>query len=114
MADNSSMNADILWQRVNKLIKEQNKTQRSLSLQCGFTERRIESLVSRNTLPDALEIYTIAKNLDVSVEWLATGKDPDGLSEDERELFSDWRVIDPAGQELIKSMIHAAAEKGKS
>lgn len=71
------MDAGTFWERVNTLIKERRTTQRTLSLECGFTARRIESLVSNRRLPDGIETYLIAQGLSVTVEYLITGKSPD-------------------------------------
>lgn len=68
------MEAQSIWTRINELIKSHGTTQRSLALQCGFTERRIESLSSSNRLPDAVEITKIAQALDTTVEYLTTGE----------------------------------------
>lgn len=69
------MDAEGLWNCINEKIKSQKTTQRALALQCGFTERRIESLSSSNRLPDAIEITKIAQALGTSVEYLVTGED---------------------------------------
>lgn len=68
------MSINDFWINTNFLIKAQNKTQRGLSIECGFTERRIESLSSNNRSPDVIEVYKIAKALNTSVEFLVTGK----------------------------------------
>ena len=68
------MEVQTIWKRINEQIKAQNTTQRALALQCGFTERRIESLSSTNRLPDAIEITLIAKALNTTVEFLVTGE----------------------------------------
>lgn len=61
------------WLRTNMLIRSQNKTQRSLALECGFTERRIESLSSGCRSPNIIEVVKIAKALNTTVEYLVTG-----------------------------------------
>lgn len=61
------------WTRVNTLIKQSGKTQSSLSLECGFTERRINNLSAGNRSPDVNETVAIAQKLGVSVEYLVTG-----------------------------------------
>lgn len=68
------MDAKDLWNRINDQIKSHKTTQRVLALQCGFTERRIESLSSANRLPDAIEITKIAEALGTTVEYLVTGQ----------------------------------------
>ena len=62
------------WLRTNSLIKALNKTQRGLALECGFTERRIETLSSNNRSPDVIEAVKIAKALNTTVEYLVTGE----------------------------------------
>lgn len=61
------------WTRVNTLIKQSGKTQSSLSLECGLTERRINNLSAGNRSPDVNEAVAIAQKLGVSVEYLVTG-----------------------------------------
>ena len=68
------MDAQSFWNRLNEQIKKSNTTQRKLALECGFTERRIESLSTGNRLPDAFEITKIARALNTSVEFLTTGE----------------------------------------
>ena len=62
------------WIRTNNLIKLQGKTQRNLALECGFTERRIETLSSTERSPDIQEAVKIAKALNTTVEYLVTGE----------------------------------------
>lgn len=62
------------WIRTNSLIKQLNKTQRGLSVECGFTERRIETLSSNCRSPDVIESVKIAKALNTTVEYLVTGE----------------------------------------
>lgn len=76
------MKHEDFWLRTNKLIKQQGKTQRSLALECGFSERRIETLSSTNRSPDILEAVVLAKALNVSVEYLVTGIEPEITKQD--------------------------------
>ena len=72
------------WIRTNALIKQQNKTQSSLSLECGFTERRINSLSASNRSPNVDEAVKIAEALNTTVEYLVTGKNT--LPKDETKI----------------------------
>lgn len=74
------------WKRTNSLIKLLNKTQRSLALECGFTERRIETLSSNNRSPDVIEAVKIAQLLNTTVEYLVTGKDENAAAKELTEL----------------------------
>jgi transcriptional regulator with XRE-family HTH domain len=68
------------WNRTNSLLKQKGYTQRSLALECGFTERRIESLSTDGRLPTTDETIQIAQALGVSVEYLVTGAEPDNAA----------------------------------
>ena len=74
------------WKRTNSLIKLHNKTQRSLALECGFTERRIETLSSNNRSPDIIEAVSIAKALNTTVEYLVTGQEANAAAKELTEL----------------------------
>ena len=74
------------WKRTNSLIKLQNKTQRGLALECGFTERRIEALSSNSRSPDVIEAVKIAQALNTTVEYLVTGKDDNTAAKELTEL----------------------------
>ena len=73
------------WKRTNELIKLQSKTQRGLALECGFTERRIETLSSNNRSPDVIEAVKIAEALNTSVEFLVSGNPPTFPKDESKE-----------------------------
>lgn len=81
------------WDRVNNLIHLSHKTQRGLSLECGFTERRIESLSSASRSPDVIEAVLIAEQLGTSVEYLVTGIDSNPAAAELAELKSKLKAI---------------------
>lgn len=65
------------WQKVNNLIKSQNKTQQGVSIDCGFNPRRIQNLSSTNRLPDVIEAKKIADALGVPLESLVSDEKSD-------------------------------------
>lgn len=62
------------WKRINTLLKEKGFTQEKFSIECGFTPNRINNWTSKKTLPNVFEAYTIAEKLEVSLNYLITGK----------------------------------------
>lgn len=80
------MNFSDFWLRTNTLIKLLNKTQRGLALECGFTERRIETLSSNSRSPDVIEAVKIAKALNTTVEYLVTGEEENKAEKELNEL----------------------------
>ena len=85
------MDTASFWERTNSLIKLERTTQRTLSKACGFTERRIETLVSTGRLPDVVSAYLIAKALNTSVEYLVTGKQP--IRQDAAEALNHLEAV---------------------
>jgi transcriptional regulator with XRE-family HTH domain len=84
------MDTASFWERTNALIKLKRTTQRVLSKECGFTERRIETLVSTGRLPDAVEVFLIAQALGTSVEFLVSGKEPENS---QKAVLDDLQAI---------------------
>lgn len=80
------MNYTEFWLRTNTLIKLLNKTQRGLALECGFTERRIETLSSNSRSPDVIEAVKIAKALNTTVEYLVTGEEENKAEKELNDL----------------------------
>jgi len=63
--------------------------------------------------PGVFTLYKAAVFLGVSVDWLLTGKDPDGLSQEEQNLLADFRLLDARDQEDVRGIIKGKIERGK-
>jgi transcriptional regulator with XRE-family HTH domain len=86
------------WNRTNTLLKQKGYTQRSLALECGFTERRIESLSTDGRSPSTDESVRIAQALGVSVEYLVTGENPDNSASVEKIQSLARQILDETGK----------------
>lgn len=64
------------WERTNRLIKKNRKTQETLSKEIGLVPRRINNLSSGKRFPDLKEAVMIANKLNTTVEFLVTGEEP--------------------------------------
>jgi hypothetical protein len=73
----------------------------------------ISNWKTRNSFPKVDDLYKIAQYKHVSLEWLVTGNDPDGLSDDDRHLLDDWHELDAKTQAIIRPMITTAAENAR-
>jgi len=84
---------DEFWGRVNYFLKAKGKTQKQFSSDCGFQERRIESLLNGKRLPSPEECVDIAKVMNVSVDYLLTGKaaETKELTADEATILDNFR-----------------------
>lgn len=97
------------WDRVNNFIKTSGKTQKGFSKECGFTERRIESLYAGGRLPDPIECREIARVMGVTIDYLLTGNvaATETLSEKEKTLVYYFRNTSKQLQDVLLS--HAEA-----
>lgn len=97
------------WEKVNTYIRTSGKTQKSFSNECGFADRRVESLIAGDRFPDFLECKSIADVMQVPVEYLVYGvvADKEPLSEKEKQLITNFRNILPQLQDVLLS--HAEA-----
>lgn len=70
------MDSTTFWTRVKSLIKDKNTTQRALSVDIGLNPRTIETWINQGTIPNIFQAHAIAEKLGVSLEYLATGSEP--------------------------------------
>ena len=67
--------AKSFWLRVNQQLKKEKATQKELAAFTGILPRTMENWIYRGNFPLINEGYQIAKFLNVSVEYLVTGKE---------------------------------------
>ena len=70
------MDANLFWDNVKRLVKEQKTTQAKLAEDCGISFRNLQNQISRNIFPQVDDASKIAQALGVTVDYLITGKDP--------------------------------------
>jgi transcriptional regulator with XRE-family HTH domain len=63
--------------------------------------------------PSAYTLYKVAIFLGVSVDWILSGKDSSGLSQDEDELLSKYRRLEQKDKDEIIGFIGLKIENSK-
>jgi len=63
--------------------------------------------------PAAYTLYKVAVFLGVSVDWLITSINPDGLSKNENELISKYRRLEQKDRDEIIGLINIKIENSK-
>ncbi|MDR2942747.1 MAG: helix-turn-helix domain-containing protein [Treponema sp.] len=99
------------WMRLKKEIKTKNTTQEWVSGKIGVPFGTFRKWMTRKTYPNLKEGVEVAKLLDTSAEYLITGIEPQGLSEDERKLMNSYRKLNSADKENVLLAVDAWAEK---
>lgn len=62
------------YDRLRKLIKQNNLTQRKLSERMGLPARTIETWINQRTIPNAQQLTVFSRIFNVSIDFLVTGK----------------------------------------
>jgi hypothetical protein len=66
--------------------------------------------LNRGSLPSADLFPVIADYLEVSIQWLITGKDEEGLTLEERNLLVKYRNLDDRGRYEVNALLDAKLE----
>ena len=64
--------------------------------------------------PSVENILKISQKFDVSLDWLVTGKEPEELTQEERNLVNLYRVADERGKRAIIRTAEAETLEQKS
>ena len=108
MVDTNGM---IIVNRIDKLLKERNENRRHLASAIQISPTTISVWSTRGTIPAADTALNIANYFGVSVEWLLTGRERDGLTEEERRLLDGWRQLDGRDREDVLGVVEMKLER---
>lgn len=90
-------------ERIKEKCKEQKTSMNALENLLQFGNGSIRLWDKKN--PGTDKVILVAKELNVSLDWLLTGKNPEGLSQNESKLVDLYRNTNDTGQPL--TMKHA-------
>ncbi len=111
-------NGMLIVERIDNLLKQKEKNRVVLAESIGIKPQNISAWSVRGTIPAGDICLKIAQYLDVSVEWLITGKET-GYTNEERKFLSLFGRLEPSQQKTILAVIeqmaaeNAALEKNK-
>jgi transcriptional regulator with XRE-family HTH domain len=104
-------NGVTIVKRIDELLKKQGITRVQLAPKVGISPATISAWYTRGTVPAADVAIKIAAYLDVSVEWLITGHDPEGLTEDDRKILDMYHLLDERDREDVLGIIEGKLER---
>lgn len=100
------------WERFDALIKQCGITKIELSTRLNPKDpspRKLQNMYDKR-LPDAEEVVIIAKALNTTVEYLVTGEDNTGLSEDSIKAAKIYETIHPMMKQKAMEMLEVLSE----
>lgn len=89
--------------RIEKVCKEKGYTIMKLEKESGLSNGQIGKWKTQK--PSYDKVASVANTLNVSLDWLITGKETEDLTQDERKLVDLYRSTNDIGQPL--TMKHA-------
>ena len=93
------------WKRVEEELEFQGKSKKELAILTDIKEQTLHKAFERGSTPSAETALKIAKALNVSIEFLITGKEPSEASENQR--------LDPQIKQLITKLNHFTPKQKK-
>ena len=101
-------------QRIFEELKKQGKKQKDLALYIGLSTSAVSDWKKKGTNPAAENLSVIADFLNISIEYLLTGKEKCSptveLTADERELLEIYNNLSPKSQGQVKERAIVLAE----
>lgn len=98
------MGEDIV-RRIDTLLRERNEKRLSLAEHCGFSLQALSDWSKRGSVPSADKAVAIANYLGVSIEWLLTGSEKEGLTPKQRELIRNYETLSERDKKTVDNLI---------
>ncbi|MBD5130569.1 MAG: helix-turn-helix domain-containing protein [Ruminococcaceae bacterium] len=98
-------------QRIFMLLKQKGKKQKELAEYTGISTSAISAWNKNNTNPTAESLSTIADFLEVSLDYLLTGKEKTvEHTKDVERLLNNYNIVDDISKQLIQERAETLAE----
>lgn len=98
-----------LIDRVQQKCKEQGTNFRKIEQDLGFGNGTLRKWDTQK--PSYDKVLLVAKKLNVSLDWLITGKESEDLTPEEQRLIETYRQCNSIGQSLIQEQADAIRQK---
>lgn len=103
MKENAT-NGMLIVDRIDNLLKKKGENRVTLADALGIKPQNISAWSTRGTVPAGDICLRIAEYLNVSVEWLISGKES-GLSNEEKWLLAQWGQLEPTQQDTVRTLL---------
>ena len=87
-------------QRIIEKCKEKGLSIRALEIKAGISNGAIKKWETQ--IPGCDKALNVANALNVSIEWLITGKEAESLNTEEKKLIENYRKADARGKRRIQ------------
>ena len=101
-------------ERMFLLLSERNLKYKDLADHLNINKTVVSAWKSRKTNPPAEYIVQICKLLNVTTEYLLTGKENESLNEEEQKLVEAYRKAEPGMKAAARKLLDVPELPGKS
>ena len=96
---------NMFWEKLKDILEYQNISLKELCAKAGLKQQSIYNAITRKTFPSLETAVKIANALNVSVEYLVTGKESQEISDEECVLLIIYRKLSNSNKKLINEII---------
>ena len=98
------------FERLVSTLEYQGKNQKELALYLQCTASTVNSWIKRKSMPAADTALRVSNFLNVSLEYLLTGKErtPELRNEEEKEIIQKFRAISDHDKNMVKTVLDTA------
>lgn len=90
--------------RIDFILKDKNLKRAALCSDLSLSATSITDWARRGTVPAGDICLRIADYLNVSVEWLISGRD-EKLNSEERWLIAQWKILESSQKETVRTLL---------
>lgn len=91
--------------RLDLLLTEKKETRTHLAEIIGITNQSFSDWKKRGTIPSADIVLKIANYFSVSIDWLVTGKETDGLTHEDTDFIFKLRQLSEKDKNTVLGLI---------
>lgn len=92
-------------ERIMKLMEERGWTEYRLSKESGLSQSTISNIFRRNTVPSVQTLEAVCSGFGISLSQFFSDGELVELSEDQKELFSRWKLLTKKQKEAVLRII---------
>ena len=98
-------------ERINEICEKKGIVRKKIAQDLDIADNSFSTWSARGTIPAADIALKIAKYLNVSLEWLITGTEPEELRLEEREILEKWNSLEEGQKETVTILLNALSEQ---
>ena len=92
-------------QRIDAVLEKMGKKRAELLRELELPRNSITNWCDRGNIPAGDICIKIAQYLNVSVEWLVTGKEA-ALTSEEKTLLKQWKILSPEQKDTLCTLLN--------